>query len=130
VADFVGKMNFVDATVRESNCGICVLDTAANATIVVPATAFTGPAAAGQRVLAALRPEQLTLARPGDGLQHCVQGTLETTIFVGSLQVFLVRAFGTLLQVHLLAAGEGFPFRDGDQVLVAYKPEQVQVFMV
>ena len=130
VADFVGKMNFVDATIRELSSGMYALETAANARIVVPARALPQPACAGQRIRAALRPEQLRLMRLDQEVQHCLRGTLETTIFVGSLQVFLVRALGTLLQIHLLAGGEETSFRDGDDILVAYKPEQVQVFTV
>jgi mannopine transport system ATP-binding protein len=127
VADFVGKMNFIDATIGETLMGACTLESATDK-IMVSDKAFMGPAGAGQRVRAALRPEQLTLTRLDQGSGHFVRGTVETAIVVGSLQVFLVRALGTLLQVHRLADGGESPFRQGDDVLVAYKPEHVRVF--
>jgi mannopine transport system ATP-binding protein len=128
VADFVGKMNFVEATVVGSESEMWILGVGAATRIAVPMTAIASSLSPGQRVRAALRPEQLRLTGPDQPSQHFVRGSLETTIFVGSLQVFLVRALGTLLHVHLLAGGSGSPFNEGEEVLVAFSPEHVQIF--
>jgi mannopine transport system ATP-binding protein len=128
VADFVGKMNFMDANVAEAGGGGCVLDIARGSKIVVTSAALSEPVKTGQRVRVALRPEQLSLAGPDEAPQHAFRGILETSIFVGSLQVFLIRVFGILLHVHMLAGGDASPFKEGDDVLVVYNPDSIRIF--
>jgi hypothetical protein len=79
-------------------------------------------------VQVALRPEQLSLASTDQEPAYALHGTVETAVFVGSLQVFLVRALGMLIHVHALAGGQAAPFREGDNVLMVYSPDNVRTF--
>ena len=128
VADFVGKMNFIDAVVAGEHDGGRVLKIGADADILVASVALPEPVTAGRQVRVAVRPEQLKLARPDQAPPHALRGMLETVIFVGSLQVFLVRVAGTLLHVHMLAGAGAGIFREGDEVLVAYDPAGLRIF--
>jgi mannopine transport system ATP-binding protein len=127
VADFVGKMNFIDAVVAGERDGGRVLKVGADADVLV-ASAATLTLPAGRQVRVAVRPEQLSLARPDQAPPHALRGTLETIVFVGSLQMFLVRVAGALLHVHMLAGAAAGMFREGDDVLVAYDPAGLRIF--
>jgi len=121
-------MNFIDAVVAGEHDGGRVLKIGADADILVASVALPEPVTAGRQVRVAVRPEQLKLARPDQAPPHALRGMLETVIFVGSLQVFLVRVAGTLLHVHMLAGAGAGIFREGDEVLVAYDPAGLRIF--
>lgn len=128
VADFVGKMNFLEATVVETTPAESVMQVAGGLKIVATSAALSRKLKSGQQIRAALRPEQLSLARIDQTLDYALRGTVETAVFVGSLQVFLVRISGMLLHVHTLAGGGENSFKEGDEVSVVYKPVDVRIF--
>ncbi|MER2534471.1 MAG: ABC transporter ATP-binding protein [Rhizobiaceae bacterium] len=125
VADFIGKMNFADASVAAHRDGRLVLKTADGGTIVSAsaqaAQGVSGPLRAG------IRPEKLRLLAAGETSPFMFDGRVEKTIFVGSVQVVLVRALGTLLHLHMLAQSDS-PVAEGADVVVAYDPSHVLVF--
>jgi mannopine transport system ATP-binding protein len=129
VADFIGKMNFVDGEwissggeagmVRVSDLGsLPALAPCANGAVVT----------ARRPVRAAIRPERLQLFKRGDGSEHSLKGTIESVIFVGSHRTLLVRVGDKLLQAQIPAAAGAHHLDQGDAVDVTCDPTAVQLF--
>jgi spermidine/putrescine transport system ATP-binding protein len=117
VADFVGKSNFFEGRVTDIDGSTARLEGPGG-------LVFTGrPGAgltAGSAAVASLRPEQIALARTGDG----VPVTVETRIFLGEHIEYLVR-HPALGQVQILAsrqaeAAEGI-FDPGQPALARWR---------
>ena len=94
VADFIGQMNFMDATVIDVKNGRAVLDTASLGRIQVPVSGdFTSK---GVQVVVAIRPEMLSLSRErGPERGNAVQGIVKTTAYLGDRSHFYVHVDGT-----------------------------------
>ena len=86
----------------------------------------------GKDVQIAIRPERIALERSGQGGPNAIPGTVEAAIFVGSFQVFLVRADiqDSLLHVQIPAAGTTASFRQGDKVDLVAEPDAIRLFPV
>jgi mannopine transport system ATP-binding protein len=80
----------------------------------------------------AIRPERIALARGGQGGPNAIPGTVEAAIFVGSFQVFLVRAGNQegLLHVQIPAGGTTVSFKQGDEVDLVAEPDAIRLFPV
>ena len=94
VADFIGQMNFVDASVVDVEHGRAVLDTTGLGRIKTPVSgAFVSK---GAEVVVAIRPEMLTLSteRGREG-GNAVQGIVKTTAYLGDRSHFYVSVDGT-----------------------------------
>ncbi len=81
VAEFIGQMNFVNASVVDVKSGKAVLETAGLGKI----TASTSKSFVqkGNDIVVAIRPEQLSLRdKPARG-QHGVKGTMKTSAYLG-----------------------------------------------
>jgi spermidine/putrescine ABC transporter ATP-binding subunit len=88
VADFIGSMNFFDATVARRDGSTAMLDAGpAGRMRFEKPPAFATP---GARIVLALRPERISLAGPGSTLS----GTVASTTYLGE-------------RTHLLVAVEG-----------------------
>jgi mannopine transport system ATP-binding protein len=124
VADFVGKMNFLDGRIGGSSPGGVVVTLAGGASL----KAAADPAAwrAGEPVRVAIRPEALRCEAPG---QHeaALAGIVETTIFAGASHVALVRlGGGELVHVH---GPNGVPLAQaGQPVRLTCAPDAVHLF--
>ena len=93
VAEFIGQMNFIEATVAERKGGEAVLETAGLGRIKAPASADF--AREGAKVYAAIRPEKLSLSdQPGAEDGCSVQGVLETAAYLGDRSHFYVSVEG------------------------------------
>ena len=105
VADFIGQMNFMDATVIDVENGRAALDTASLGRIQVPVRGDF--ATKGAQVVVAIRPEMLALssARGPDG-ENSVQGVVKTAAYLGDRSHFYVSVDGTD-KPFAVAAGEG-----------------------
>ncbi len=93
VADFIGQMNFIDASVIDLKDGQAVLDTAGLGRVKARASAeFIQK---GANIVVAIRPEKLTLskARGADG-QNAVQGVMKTATYLGDRSHFYVSVEG------------------------------------
>ncbi len=92
VADFIGTMNFFEAQVKDAQNGRAHID-------VGPLGSLSAPLrqqkfAAGQRVLAAIRPEKIALlAEPKPGANQ-VKGQVDTAAYLGDRSHFYVRIEG------------------------------------
>jgi spermidine/putrescine ABC transporter ATP-binding subunit len=94
VADFIGQMNFMDASVVDVENDRAVLDTASLGRIQAPVSGdFVSK---GAKVVVAIRPEMLTLSkerRPQGG--NAVQGIMKTAAYLGDRSHFYVDVDGT-----------------------------------
>ncbi len=92
VADFIGRANFVEGTVRERRDGVLVVE-ALGATMAAPAPAETfGP---GERVTLVIRPEMVELDSP----QAHVAGIVRRASYLGSVVEYDVEVAGQLLSL-------------------------------
>ncbi len=93
VADFIGQMNFINASVVDLRNGEALLDTAGLGQLSVPAHGdFVRKSA---DIVIAIRPEQLRLSSEaaGDG-RHAVQGVMQAAAFLGDRSHFHVAVAG------------------------------------
>jgi spermidine/putrescine ABC transporter ATP-binding subunit len=113
VADFIGQMNFIDATVTDVTNGKAVLDTAGLGRIKAPVNApFV---AEGANILVAIRPEKLTLSseRRADA-ENAVQGAIKDAAYLGDRRHFYVslpdrdKPVAVAAQEVGMAAGQSF----------------------
>jgi ABC-type Fe3+/spermidine/putrescine transport system ATPase subunit len=93
VADFIGQMNFIDASATDLKDGEAVLDTAGLGRIKAPASATF--IQKGANIVVAIRPEKLTLSkeRRTDG-QNAVQGVIKTAAYLGDRRHLYVSVKG------------------------------------
>ncbi len=94
VADFIGQMNFVDATVVGVEDGRVVLDAASLGRIQVPISGDF--ASKGTQVVVAIRPEMLSLSTErGPEGGNAMQGIVKTAAYLGDRSHFYVHVDGT-----------------------------------
>jgi mannopine transport system ATP-binding protein len=129
VADFVGKMNFVDGEWISSggDAGIIRVSDLGSLPALAPRENSAVPTAR-RPVRATIRPERLQLFKRGHGTEHSLKGTIESVIFVGSYRTFLVRVGDDLLQVQIPAAVGSGHLAQGEEVDVTCDPTAVQLF--
>jgi putative spermidine/putrescine transport system ATP-binding protein len=108
LAGRVGRIDGRFADVVVEGCGIVV------------ATPVTSQVSTGDRVILALRPEKVTLLKPGES--GTIQGSLVSRIFQGSSWLYAVDTpAGQILACEL---HRGAPaFSEGDTVSIAWRPE-------
>ncbi len=92
VADFIGQMNFIDASVTDLKDGEAVLDTALGQIKAPASAAFIQK---GANIVVAIRPEKLTLSkeRRTNG-QNAVQGVIKSAAYLGDRRHFYVSVQG------------------------------------
>jgi iron(III) transport system ATP-binding protein len=91
VADFIGRANFIEATVRERRDGQLILD-ALGATLTSPTS---GDFARGERVTLVARPEMIELDSP----QAHTQGAVRRSAYLGNVVEYDVEVAGQLITV-------------------------------
>jgi mannopine transport system ATP-binding protein len=131
VADFIGKMNFIDGEwvgsggaagiVRVKDCGSLAVHGNPRGSDTV--------LAARQPVRIAIRPEQWRIAKQGQGGEHTLSGVIQNAIFVGSYRVFLVR-LGDESVVHVqLPSGQASQYlAEGENVELSCEPDAIHLF--
>jgi mannopine transport system ATP-binding protein len=131
VAQFIGKMNFLDAEVVGIAQEAVTLRLGTGEILSASHNGRSGEIdlSLGQRVRAAIRPERLRLRPRGAGGPPCLGATVEAAIFVGSFRVFLLRlAEGAAIEAHIPAGEAELELREGDRVEVTYPANAVQLF--
>lgn len=125
VANFVGKINFLEGTVRRVEGGQCIVEVAGEGLIRARADE---PIHEGQVVQLALRPESLCMSRTEEGARgNRIAGIVERRRFLGNLSHYFVRTSGH----HVLMvepAGGSEVAKVGDSVWVHWDPEDCRVF--
>ncbi len=94
VAEFIGSMNFFEATVAGTEGGELMLDAGPAGRLRAPRP-VEGAAAAGAKVTLGIRPEKLVLSaqKPKDGI-NTVRGTLAASSYLGERSHFFVQVDG------------------------------------
>lgn len=125
VANFVGKINFLEGTVRRVDGRRGLIDISGEGPVTALVDESFRP---GQPVQMALRPESLSLSRIDDPAPgNRLAGIVERRRFLGNLAHYFVRTSGGhLLMVE--AAGRSEPAKVGDSVLVHWDPVAGRVF--
>lgn len=128
VADFIGKMNFVDGECLRSDASGFEMSIGRSGTLRLDRGSDTlmTPPHRGDRVRLAVRPERIELVEYND---QNVNGVVEAVIFVGSSRTVLVRlSGGELLHVQCQADRAGYFPREGDRVGISIPRDCVRVF--
>jgi len=115
VADFIGQMNFVDASVVGVENGRAVLDAASLGRIQVPVSGDF--ASKGAQVVVAIRPEMLSLTggRGPDG-GNAVQGIVKAAAYLGDRSSF-----------HIGVDGSDKPFTVSTQEAEASRTQSLEI---
>ena len=131
VADFIGKMNFLDGEYVGRDNGDYRVRLARGATLRVPQTwDAAAPLHDRAPVRIAIRPERLRLVPAGEGGPEALAGRVDAAIFVGSFRLFLVAVpgrEGRPLHIQLPAAA-GPVIEQGDSVDVVLEREAMRLF--
>ncbi len=128
VADFIGQMNFMDATVIETKNGMAVLDTEGLGQV----TAKTSKSFVqnGRPVVVAIRPEQLRLETAAPEGRPGIQGKMKTTSYLGDRSHLYVsvpnreRPLAISAQEGLMPSGSS---QRGGDIFVTWPEEAVLV---
>lgn len=132
VANFIGRMNFIEGRWSFDDAGRpSVRISEETALLGVTAAADSdAPILNGAPVRLAIRPERVKLVRRGEGGRLALPGTVETSVFVGSSHIFLVRIPGQgdrTIQVQTTDTGSA-PFGRNENVDVLVDESAVHVF--
>ncbi|MCG8360019.1 MAG: ABC transporter ATP-binding protein [Kiloniellales bacterium] len=132
VADFIGKMNFIDAEFVGGDDTAVQVRVNEDTTIRLPhenngaTPSFRG----GDRLRVAVRPEQIALAPAGKGGPSAISGQVMATIFVGAHQVFLVSVGKAAVEpLHVqVPTSDSSAFERGEAVDLVLKQGAFAVF--
>ncbi len=129
VADFIGTMNFVPATITGESGGR--IEVEAKGLGPVSLTADQAPPPRGEDPVIGLRPETLTLLYPGQTTEgRTVDGVIDEVIYFGDMTYYDVYLGGTDVEVRLSMRNvPGRPILDvGSKVQVAWSPDALVLF--
>jgi len=116
VADFIGTMNFFDATVVSAQGGSLELDAGPLGHLTA-----AGAFAAGARVLIAVRPERIALS-PNAG---AVKGTIAASVYLGERSHFNVMVEG--LHAPVSVAAQNAVHAGGDVVFLSWPSDAMVI---
>jgi spermidine/putrescine transport system ATP-binding protein len=135
VADFVGKSNFLAATLVEASAKSPRAKLASGAVIAGRWPKGSNGATTGDRIAVAVRPELIAMTRPGGGsvaTDMQVEATVKNRIFLGENTEYLVAAgaLGDILVLtpKRLEAATG-RFAPGDLAIIGW-PESAAVMLM
>jgi spermidine/putrescine ABC transporter ATP-binding subunit len=114
VADFIGKINFFHATVKEMTETSATVNAGLLGIVTLPRANIAQGIASGDTILLAIRPEHVRVAAQG------VAGEIVTQTFLGERSHFHVKIVGRTEPV----AVSGQP-PSGNEVMLAFPPEKL-----
>lgn len=129
VADFIGTMNFVPATVLSETAG--QIEVEAKGLGRVTLDAAIQPPARGESPVVGLRPETLTLLYDDQKpMERETEGVIDEVIYFGDMTYYDVYLGGTDIEVRLSMRNvPGRPILDvGSKVRVAWSPSALVLF--
>lgn len=132
VADFIGKMNFIEGDLLGNQGGNLLIRLSDSIVLPISQAANKGTAVqqSSNGIQIAVRPERIALARRGHGGAHALAGMVDASVFVGSFHIFLVRLEerpDIIIQAQL-PAGDSPSFQRGEGVDLILDREAVLVF--
>ena len=122
VADFIGTMNFFAARILTAG-----EPTTVEAQALGAVQARGARFGAGERVVAAIRPEKFSLSRQQPGAPF-VRGTVLNAAYLGDRSQFQIGIEGQAPPIAVAAqnaSNEGTPLRSGDAVYLSWTPDAV-----
>ena len=128
VADFVGVLNAMEIRVDEvrDDAGVMRVDEGQWIELRVPGGAF-----AGQRLMAAVRPERIDIARLGprtDGAGSRIDGRVALIVYLGTITQFHVETkLGPRLIAHRLSDDVAAEIHEGDDVALSWGVDETSV---
>lgn len=129
VADFIGETNFINGEVTETNAQYTLVSVGSGIEIPARATEGISP---GQAVTVAVRPEKISLQpdAPANGI--AIPATVDEAVYIGTDTRYTVRIGDRHEVVARIqnvgnALTEARPFRQGDQVYLAWSLESALV---
>jgi len=124
VADFIGKANFIEGTVESTSEDLIRVVTPMGPIACRRAEGLTP----GQRVTVCVRPEAITIDRPGDtsGGTNTFRGRVVSLLFVGENYEGEVAVGKTILAIK---TNPTFPIGEGEEVSVYIDPAQCHILM-
>ena len=125
VAEFIGESNFVRADVTGIVDGLATCHVGRS----VVQAAVSPVIRPGRQVDLAIRPEKIAVAPPQTGSTRGMRGLVEDRIFVGQTLKLIVRLETREQLIVRHRTGSEWP-RKGEQVELAWEPEDVRVFPV
>ncbi len=129
VAEFIGTMNFVPATILSEVGGKVEIEAKGLGKVTLDET--QSPPPRGEEPVVGLRPETLTLLFPGQTTsERKVDGLIDEVIYFGDMTYYDVYLGGTDVEVRLSMRNvPGRPILDvGTRVEVAWSPEALVLF--
>lgn len=134
VADFIGRMNFVDGECLESTAEKTIVRLSDG--IVLHARAAANDRgrsySAGRALRVAIRPERLRLAKRGHGGAQALAAVVDAAVFIGSTYIYVVRLADrpdASLQVQVAADGFG-RFQRDDEVDILLDSDALHIFPI
>ncbi|WP_085033333.1 ABC transporter ATP-binding protein [Ensifer aridi] len=132
VADFIGRMNFIDGDCLDSKGGKTIVRLSEGSVLNLRSVGNDRDCrcAPGKALRVAIRPERIRLVRRGQGGAEAFPGVVDASVFVGSTYIVVVRlADRPEASLHVQIAADGFiPFQRNDNVDVLLDEEAVHVF--
>jgi iron(III) transport system ATP-binding protein len=122
VADFIGRANFLEATVAK-------IDSPNTATLDVYGTqcsvsADTGKLREGTTVVTVVRPESVALEPKTEGM---LSGTVQESVYLGSEIVYEVKLHDRLITVKVPDPSEHTLFSSGEEVNILLKEKSLHI---
>ena len=129
VADFVGVLNALELRIDEVTGDDAIMRVSDTERVVVP-VAGTG-VTAGSTVLAAVRPERITVTSIGDGTTSLLKGRVEQVVYLGTLTQFHVQtSLGRRVIAHRLSDDGAARITQGDEVSLTWAREDGSILRV
>ncbi len=131
VADFIGTMNFLPATLLSDGHGGCDVEVAGLGRCHIPADQAPAGAASGQGASVGFRPETLTILYEGQtGSDRETPGTVEEVVYYGDMTYYDVKLDGVETPVRLSMRNvPGRPvLENGMRTRVAWSPDALVLF--
>ena len=129
IAEFIGEINLIEGVVSTVNAQETVVETAAAGRLQLP---LGNAAHRGDRVMVAIRPEKIAIARGADrpATGHCVSGILIDTGYFGDISVYKVKLDGPgTMRIAATNAGraEDAPASKGERVTLSWSADAARV---
>ena len=126
VADFIGQMNFIEASVSRISRGQAELETAGLGRISTQA-GETGTFQEGDDIVVAIRPEKLVLSGDRNGGREGVRGTMKAATYLGDRSHYYVALPGRAEPLVVAATDTGHqndePLERGAPVRVSWSDD-------
>jgi spermidine/putrescine ABC transporter ATP-binding subunit len=125
VADFIGETNFIGGTILEHTEDVSTVQLVDSITVRAQGEWAWET---GDRVLLAIRPEDICLTQEPARATNCLRGQIEEVLFLGESTKYVVRLTASLCINVRLQRSRG-QFRQGDWIVLHWEPADARLLM-